>query len=306
MLKCAVWFKDFQKNKELFLLSLLPLLIIFIFSYLPIFGIVVAFKDFRYDLGFWRSDWVGFQNFKFLLTSQDAFRITRNTLLLNSLFIITLLITSIGFALMLNELKRKYVKIYQTVFFFPYFLSWVVAAYVFLSLLDMDLGLVNNILKHFGIEPVLWYNEPSYWPLILIFINLWKSAGYFTIIYYTGIMSIDSEYYDAAAIDGATKFQQIRTITIPFLVPLIIILVLLQIGRIFYADFGLFYQIPRDSSILYPTTDVIDTYVFRSLRKTGDIGMASAAGLYQSVVGFILVLASNLFVRKINPENSLF
>lgn len=296
----------FIKNKELFFLSLPAIVFIFIFSYIPMFGVVIAFKNFRYDLGFLKSPWVGFENFKFLFQSQDAWRITRNTIGLNAIFIITTLIVSVIIALMLNELSRRSVKVYQTSMFFPYFLSWVVVTYVFVALFDIDLGLVNNILKGFGIEPIYWYSEPSYWPYLLTFATVWKQAGYYSIIYYTGIMGIDSSYYDAAAIDGAGKWQQVRRVTLPLLSPLIIIMLLLQLGTIFYADFGLFYQVTRDSGVLYPTTDVIDTYVFRALRSVGDIGMASAVGLYQSFVGFILVIISNWVVRRIDREKSLF
>jgi putative aldouronate transport system permease protein len=293
-------------DRELFVLGLPGVLLLFVFAYIPMVGLIVAFKDFRYDLGFLGSKWNGLENFRFLFLSGDAWRITRNTLLLNILFIAVLLVVSVLLALVLNEMRRAAVKIYQTFMLFPFFLSWVVIGYVLLAFLDMERGFVNNLLGFFHAAPVLWYNEPKYWPAILTFANTWKNAGYLAIIYYAALITIDPSCYEAATIDGANKIQQAAHISIPLLVPVISIIVLLQLGKVLYADFGLFYQLPRDSALLYSTTDVIDTYVYRSLRKMGDIGMASAAGFYQSLVGFLLVLGSNLVVRKISPESSLF
>lgn len=298
--------KEFKKNSSLFFLALPAVIFIFIFNYIPLYGLVLPFKNFKYDLGFLKSPWTGLENFKFLFTSPDAFRITRNTVVFNLLFIVLGTFVAVAFALMLYELSSGWVKFYQTIFFLPFFISWVVASYVFLGLLDMDYGLLNKILALLGTEPMLWYNEPKFWPYILVFASIWKGAGYSTIIYYTALVGIDSEYFDASKIDGASKFQQMRHISIPLIRPLIIMLMLLSIGRIFYSDFGLFYNVTLDSKTLYSVTDVMDTYVFRALRSTGEIGLASAAGFYQSMVGFVLVFLSNLFVRRVNPENSLF
>lgn len=294
------------KYKELFILSLPGIICVFIFSYLPMYGLLLPFKNYRYDLGFWKSPWVGFHNFKYLFNSDNAIRITRNVLLLNSIFIITTIIASVILALLLNELSRKAVKVYQTAMFLPYFLSWVVASYILFALLDMEHGVLNNIIRAFGGEEILWYNEAKYWPFILAAANIWKGAGYSAIIYYAGLISIDKGYYEAAEIDGASKFQQMRLISLPLITPLISILFLLAVGRIFYGNFDMFYNLTRDSQLLYPTTDVIDTFVYRSLRTMGDIGMASAAGIYQSVVGFVIVIATNGIIRKVNAENSLF
>jgi putative aldouronate transport system permease protein len=298
--------KKLIKNRELFFLSLPGIIIIFLFSYLPMFGLILPFKNYRYDLGFWKSPWVGFDNFKFLFNSGNAWRITRNTVGLNFLFIIVTLLVSLIIALMLNELSKKSVKVYQTSMFLPYFISFVVVSYIFLALFDMNSGAVNGILKFIGKEPVLWYNEPKYWPALLVIANTWKGAGYSAIIYYAGLISIDKEFYEAAELDGAKKIQQIRLISIPLLMPLIMVLFLLSIGRIFFGNFDMFYNLTRDSSLLYPTTDVIDTFVYRSLRVTGDIGMSSAAGIYQSVVGLIIVLIANGITRKVNRENAIF
>jgi putative aldouronate transport system permease protein len=198
------------------------------------------------------------------------------------------------------------VKVYQTVLFFPYFISWVVASYVILALLDMENGLLNSILQFFGRDAILWYNEPKYWPVIMVIANLWKNIGYYTIIYYTGLLGISEEYYEASEVDGATKLQQIRYITLPLLKPVIITLLLLQLSKIFYGNFDMFYNLTMNSAALYPTTDVIDTYVYRSLKVMGDLGMSSAAGLYQSLVGFGIVITVNAIIRRVDNENALF
>lgn len=298
--------KYFKNNFSLLVLALPACVSLFIFAYLPMVGIVLAFKNYKTSKGFWGSAWAGLDNFKFFFASQDAFRVTKNTLLLNFLFISIGLIISVSLALMLFQLSKKATRIYQTAMFFPYFLSWVVVGYIVFSFLNGDHGVVNVLLRKMGIEAISWYSEPRYWTGIMIFAYLWKSVGYFSVIYYAGLMGIDPSYYEAAATDGATPFQQVRLISIPMLTPIIIVLVLLQIGRIFYADFGMFYFLPQNSGALYSVTDVIDTYVYRSLRVVGNIGMASAVGLYQSVVGLVLVLISNMIVRKINRESAIF
>ncbi|KWX81471.1 sugar ABC transporter permease [Paenibacillus riograndensis] len=277
-------------------------------NYLPMFGISIAFKNIDYSKGIWNSDWVGFQNFKFLFQSADAFLITRNTILYNLAFIIIGLIVGVGFAILLNEIKSKAAtKTYQSIILLPYLISMVLVSYLVFSMLSIETGFVNKtILPALGIEPISWYNEPKYWPYILVFVNVWKTAGYSCIVYLAAIIGIDPEYYEAARLDGATKWQQIRTITIPLIIPIIIMMLILNIGRIFYSDFGLFYQVPMNSGPLYNATSTIDTYVYRGLMQLGDIGMASAAGFYQSIVGFILVILSNYVVRNLSRDNALF
>lgn len=296
------------KNNYVLLIMCLPAVILLgVFNYMPMAWTVIAFKKFRANQGLWGSEWVGLDNFKFFFTSQDAWRVTRNTIGLNIVFIVLVLVFSLLFALLLNEMKSKVAtKFYQTVFFFPYFLSWIVVAYMLYGFLNMKLGIINTFLNTMGLDSIQWYTKAEYWPYILIFSYIWKNAGYFSIIYYAGIMGISPAYYEAAVLDGATKLQIIRHITIPLLSPIITVITLLQIGRIFFADFGLFYFLPRQIGLLYPTTDVIDTYVFRALRVTGETGLASAAGLYQSMVGLILVVVANYIVRKVNSENALF
>jgi putative aldouronate transport system permease protein len=277
-----------------------------IFSYLPLIGLIIAFKKFNYAKGLWGSDWVGLKNFEFFFTSENAYRITRNTILYNMGFIVLTTVIAVGLAILMNELSRRWLKLHQTALFLPYFLSWVVVSYVTLGFLDNSNGFLNQLLEQSGLAPISWYQEKQYWPYILILVHLWKSVGFSSLIYYAGIIGIDPSYYEAAKIDGASKLQMIRRITIPLLTPLIIILFIVAMGSIFRADFGLFFFIPNDTSFLYPTTDVIDTYVYRSLRVVGDIGMSSAIGLYQSVVGLILVLSANYIIKKINSENALW
>jgi ABC-type polysaccharide transport system, permease component len=298
--------KNTIKNKGLLLLAIPGLIFLLAFFYLPMVGIIIPFKNINYTKGILGSDWAGLDNFKFLFSSNDILRATTNTIISNLLFIVVTLIFSMAFALMLYELSHRAVKIYQTSMFIPYFLSWVVVSYIVYAFLNPEMGIVNQFLKDFGVEAVNWYSEPKYWRIILLVSYLWKNVGYYTILYYTALMGIDSSYFEVSAIDGATKLQQIRKISIPLVSPIIMLLVLLQIGRIFFSDFGLFYFIPKDSGAIYSVTDVIDTYVFRSLKNNPDLGMTAAAGLYQTVVGFILVVAVNRITKKFNSDLAIF
>lgn len=304
--------RGFYRNKA-FLLMVLPGAVWFLlFSYFPMVGTVVAFKQYRFHRdGFWasivNSKWLGLNNFEFLFTTNDAFVITRNTILYNAVFIVSGLVVSVMMAVILSEIaNKKLAKLYQTGMFLPHFLSWIIVSYFAFSFLSVDKGVLNRIIAFFGGEAVPWYSDTTYWPYFLVAMNLWKTVGYSSVIYLAAIVGIDRSYYEAAMIDGANKWQQVRNITLPMIRPLIVVLTLLAIGRIFYADFGLFYQVPRNSGSLYPVTNVIDTYVFRGLKVSGEIGMTTAAGLYQSLVGFILVLTSNYVVRKIDKDQALF
>ncbi|MDQ6418725.1 ABC transporter permease subunit [Paenibacillus sp. LHD-117] len=306
------FFKDMNRNKAMLMMVLPASLWFLFFSYLPMAGLVIAFKQYRVSRdGFWasivNSEWVGLLNFKFLFSTNDAYIITRNTVLYNVFFIVIGLILSVGLAIVLSEIANKRLaKVYQTGMFLPYFLSWIIVGYFVFSFLSVDRGVLNRVLANFGVDPVNWYSDPTWWPFILVVVFLWKSVGYSSVVYLAAIMGIDRSLYEAAMIDGANKWQQIRNVTIPMLKPLIIILTLLAIGKIFYADFGLFYQVPRDSGPLYSATNVIDTYVYRGLKATGEIGMSTAAGLYQSLIGFILVITSNYIVRRFDKDNALF
>ncbi len=297
-----------RKDNGIFLLMCAPaLLAILIFNYLPMFGIVIAFQDYNYRDGLFGSPFVGFEHFKFFFQSQDAWRITRNTIGMNALFIGVGLIFSVGVALLMYEVKKRvFVKTYQTFLMLPNFISWVIVGYMVYSLLDPAHGLVNNVIVALGGEGVAWYSEAKFWPFILTAASVWKKTGIDCIIYYAALLGIDSSYYEAAELDGANRFQILRYISIPFLTPTIIILTILAIGNIFRADFGLFYQLTRNSGELYATTDVIDTYVYRALRSLGDMSMSAAVGLFQSLVGFVLILGTNLAVKKYDPDYSLF
>lgn len=307
----AFW-KKILRNRALLLLVLPGTAWFLIFAYLPMFGSVLAFKDFRIHRdGFFasvlNSEWVGFKNFEYLFSTSDAYIITRNTILYNLALIILGLVISVSFAIILSELvNKRMAKLYQTGMFLPHFLSWVIISYFAFTFLSSDKGTLNHIITYFGGEPIMWYSEQKYWPFILIFVGIWKSVGYNSVIYLASITGIDKTYYEAAVIDGATKWKQIRYITLPLLKPLMIILTILAIGGIFRSDFGLFYQLPKDSGALYPVTNVIDTFVYRGLINMGDIGMSTAAGLYQSVVGLILILIANYIVRKIEKDHAIF
>lgn len=293
-----------------FYLMMAPALIVLLLNnYLPMIGSIIAFKSVNYQVGIFNSPWVGWENFNFLFSTTDAWNITRNTILYNAVFIILNLLIGVAFALMFNAMRsRRLAKLHQTVMFLPYFLSWVVITYLVFGFLNPEIGVMNKtILPLFGVtEPIDWYTDPTWWPVILPIINTWKGIGYYAVLYLAAIIGIDQEYYEAATLDGASRMRQVFSITIPLIRPVIIVLTLLQIGRIFYADFGLFYQVTRNAGALYDTTLVIDTYVYQALRVTGDVGMAAAAGLYQAVVGFILVFLSNLIIRRISKEDALF
>lgn len=270
-------------------------------------GIILAFKKFSSIKGVFGSPWVGFGNFKYLFMTDTLTRITVNTVVMNLLFIITGTIFSIILALLLFEVsKRSLIKLYQTVMIFPNFLSWVVVSFMFYTIMSSQYGMLNMLMKALGMNTVDWYSSPQYWPFILVVTNLWKGGGVGCLLYFAALMGIDMELFEAAKIDGATKLQMTRYISLPLLIPMATILTIMNIGGIIHADFGMFYNLTMDIPALYPTTDVIDTYVFRALRNLGDQGMAAAAGLYQSAVGFILIVLTNGVVKKINPDNSLF
>lgn len=294
-------------NLEYLAMSLPALLYFGIFAYLPMSGLILAFKTYRYDLGILGSKWVGFNNFKFFFTSGDALEITRNTVGYGISFLVIGTVAAIVVALMLFEIsKGLFIKIYQTIMITPSFMSWVVVSFITYIFLNPVTGVMNAMLGVFSIEPVNWYMEGAYWPTILNVVNLWKGIGISVVLYYSRLMAIDKELFEAASIDGAKRLQQIVYISLPALVPLVSILALMAIGNIFRGDFGLFYQIPRNSGILYDSTDIIDTYLFRALSKSADIGRSTAIGFFQSFVGLILVLATNKIIKKINPENAIF
>lgn len=300
--------EKWQKTISLFVLAAPGLIYLLINNYIPMFGIFIAFKDLNFVKGIFGSDWVGFDNFKFLFKTDIAYTITRNTILYNLAFIVLGTILSIFVAVLMAELINKaYSKLFQTGLVLPNIISMVVLSYLVFAFLNSDNGFINmSILRPLGLDEISWYSEAHRWPYILIIVNLWKTAGYSSIIYFAFIAGIDKSLYEAAKIDGAGKLRQIRSITLPLLTPIIIILGLLNVGRIFNSDFGLFYQVPLNSGALYSTTQTIDTYVYRALMELNDMGMSAAAGLYQSIVGFVLVIIANAIVRKISPDHALF
>lgn len=296
-------------NKEMFELTLLTLpvmIYLFVMNYLPMGGLVIAFKDFKYNEGIFGSKWNGLKNFEFFFTSQDAWRITRNTVGYGFLFLFLGILCAVIVALLLFEIRNKLaLKCYQTIMILPNFLSWVIVGYIGYIFLNPVYGVVNSILNIFGLESIDWYSDPKYWPYILSIFYIWKSVGMSSIMYYAALMAIDESLFEAAKIDGANKLQMIRYISIPELASIISIMAILNMGHIFRGDFGLFYQMPRDIGILYPTTDIIDTYIYRGLR-TGSTSITAAVGFFQSFVGLLLVVITNMIVKKIAPENSLF
>jgi len=297
----------FKENLQIISMALPALILTAIFSYWPMYGIILAFKNYTYRGGIWGSKWVGFKNFEFFFKSDDMWRVLRNTLGLNFMFIALGLVFAVGFALLLFELKKpSHVKVYQTISILPHFISWVVVSYMVYALLEDNAGLLNNLLIKLGLEPVHWYAEPKVWPAILAIVKLWHETGMGCIIYYAALMGMDSQLMEAAELDGARKWQRIRYVALPHLVPIITIRTIMNIGGIFRSDFGLFYNVTRDLGVLYPTTDVIDTYVYRALMGMGNVGMSTAVGLFQSLVCFVTLMITNAIVKKVSPENTLF
>lgn len=298
----------FVRCIPIYLMALPGVVYFFINNYIPMAGLVVAFKNYSAKQGIWGSDWAGLTNFKYLFMTSDAWVITRNTLLYNIAFIIVGTTLSVLTAILLSEINAKRMrKAYQSIILLPHLISMVIVSYLVFALLSAENGFINkSILEPLGMEGVSWYNEPSRWPVILVLVNIWSTVGYTCIIYLASVIGFDRGYYEAASIEGASKLQQIRHITLPLLRPTIITMVMLAVGKIFYSDFGLFYQVPMNSGALYPTTNVIDTYVYRGLLQQGNISMSSAAGVYQSLVGFVVVLLANLAVRRFDRENALF
>lgn len=282
--------------------------------YLPMGGIILAFKNYKIypkDPTFLNnlihSKWVGLDNFKFLFTTGDSWIMIRNTLAYNIVFIILGVIIPVAFAIMMSELSRKFVaKTYQTLMFFPYFLSWVVVSYFLNAFIDAQYGLIPMAQRAAGETAVSWYTTPGPWPYIIVFANLWKNVGYSTVLYLAAITGIDQTQYEAAAIDGASKWQQILHVTLPNLRTMIAILFILNVGKIFNADFGLFWNVPMQNGALFSVTQVVDTYIYRVLMNTGNIGQSTAAGLLQNIVGFLCILGANAVVKKIDSDSTLF
>ena len=299
--------KELWSNRTQYLMTLPGIVFFLLFSYLPMFGIIIAFKDYSIGSDILRSPWAGFENFRFFFESGNALRVTVNTLYLNTLFISIGLVSEIAIALFLNEVRNKYFKrISQSILLLPNFMSWIVISVIMQGMFSSGTGLINNVIVQMGGEPINWYGRAELWPSLLVVFRVWKSAGFGSIIYLATIAGLDAEIYEAATIDGASRLQRITHITIPLLVPTAILLTILAVGKIFYGDVGMIYGLTGDNPMLFKTTDVIDTYVLRALRSLGDIGMAAAVGLWQSVMGFIFVIASNAAAKRFQKDAALF
>jgi len=302
----GLW-SDVKKYRTLLLMLAPAVLFFLLFAYVPMAGIVLAFKQFNYSGGIFGSPWNGLDNFRFFFDSGDAWRVTRNTALYNIAFIVVNNVLQIAAAILLFEAAGKWFrKVAQTIFFLPYFISWVVVGAIAYNLFNYDVGTVNVVMQWLGFEPIDIYNTAAYWPFILVLVSAWKALGYGTIMYLAAITSIDTEMYEAAEIDGANVFQRIMRITVPNLYPTLIILVLLAIGNIFRGDFGMFYNMVGNNGLLFSNTDVIDTFVFRMLTSSNEIGMSAAAGFYQSLLGFATILFANYAVRQYDKDRALF
>lgn len=299
-------------NRIFFLMVAPGTIFLIVFFYIPVFANVVAFQNFQYsDQGFLysllHSPFVGLQNFKFFFQSADFWIVLRNTVGYNMVFLLMNFFFAIFFGVVMSQLRNaKLLKLYQTSMLFPYFLSWAILAYFVYAFLSTDKGIFNQLIQSMGGKPIDWYNTPQVWPFIIIFLGVWKGIGYNSILYFATAMGIDPSYYDAAMIDGANKWQQIKNVTLPHIMPVALLMLILNIGGIFRSDFGLFYLIPRSSGTLINVTQTFDTYIYRALTTTNDIGMSTAAGLLQSVVGALLIVASNAVIRKLEPESALF
>lgn len=297
-----------QKHWTLILFMVPGLVYLLLNNYIPMAGILLAFKKVNYTLGIFKSPWCGLSNFKYLFKTKDAAIIFRNTVLYNLAFIVLGTAAAVATAILLGEVKKKkLLKIYQTSILLPHILSTAVIAYLAFAFLSKDSGFLNNaIIKPLGGDAISWYSKPKYWPYILTFIQLWRSVGYTTIMYYATLVGIDTSYYEAAVIDGASTWDQIRYITLPCLKTTIITLTIMNLGRMFYSDFGLFYQVPMNNGLLFNATNTLDTYVYRGLLELNDIGRASAACFIQSVLGFVLVWGANALTRKVDPDSAVF
>ena len=299
--------QEFAKNRALFFMVAPAVLFVFIMAYVPMSGLILAFKNYRFDRGIFGSAWNGLENFRFLFLSGDGFRLTRNTFLYNLLNLLTSQALAIFIAIAISEMPGKhYKKFCQSVIFLPYFISWVIVGTFVFNIFNYETGILNNVLKSLGNDPMNFYQKPMAWPFIICAFNSWKWCGYNSVIYIAAITAIDPECFEAADIDGATIFQKIRYITLPSIYPTVITMLLLQVGRILRGDFEMFYQIVGNNGQLFNATDVIDTYVFRSLLSSSNIGMTAAASLYQSVFCFIIIITVNYIVKKIEPDYALF
>ena len=298
---------EFKKNKPLFVMILPAVVLIIVMAYLPMSGLILAFKNYRFDLGVFGSDWNGIENFRYLFESGTGWLITKNTIVYNLVNLITSQLLAILIAIFISEINKKFFKkISQSLIFLPYFISWVIVGTFVFAIFNYETGLLNSIIKALGGDPVNVYEMPGIWPVIIACFNSWKWCGYNSVIYIAAIVGVDAEIYEAASVDGANIFQRIRNITLPSIRATIITMLLLNVGRILRGDFEMFYQIVGQNGQLFNATDVIDTYVFRSLLQNSNLGMSAAASLYQSVLCFVIIIVVNRIVKKVDESNALF
>ena len=306
MKHASPFFTEIRKNSSLYLLTIPGILFFLIFCYVPMGGLVIAFQDFNVVRGIFASKFAGLANFRFLFVSDTIIKVMLNTLYLNVLFIIATTTAAVMLAVMFSEIRnRKIKRVTQTVSILPYFISWAVIALFLRSFLQSDGGIIPMFLKNRGVD-INFYSTPGYWPGILVLLRIWQGAGYMAVVYIAAITGMDAEIFEAARIDGASRLQIIGRITLPFLRPVIILMTLFSVGRIFYGDFGMIYGIIQDNAMLFSTTDVIDTYVYRMLRSMSDYGMATAVGMLQSVFGLIFVYMANRIARRLEPASAIF
>jgi len=299
-------FSELWKNKKLYLMTLPPIIWIMVFCYYPMHGILIAFKDFSYKEGIWKSPWVGLDNFRFLFNYNGILRIFSNTILLNVLFIASTTFLSIVLALVFTEIhNRIYNKVVQTIAILPHFVSWTVVA-MFLSGIIGSAGTLTNFIIQKGFENPSFYTEAKWWPLILVLLRIWQGTGYGTIVYIAAIKGFDQEMYEAARVDGATRWQMVTKLTLPLLKTTAIMLTLMSVGKIFNGDFGMIYALVGDNSSIFETTDVVDTFVYRALRQLNNLGMSTATSFFQSIVGLVLVYVTNAITKKIEPDAAIF
>lgn len=305
--KLRTFVQDLRKNRVYLCLLIPAIAYVLIFSYTPMVGVIMAFKRYNFAQGLFDSPWVGLNNFKFLVASNKLWPLTRNTLLYNIAFIVVGIVMEVGFAVIINEMRCKWFKkIFQSFIFLPYFISWVIASAVVQTLLDYDSGLISRTVKSLGLPMVNVYVNAAPWPFLLVFFRMWKGVGYGSIVYLSAISGIDAEMYEAAEIDGANSWQKLFIITLPNLVPTMVIMFLLACGQIFRGDFGMFYQLIGNNGVLLEVGDILDLYIYRAMAGNANLGYGAAAGLYQSVLCFATILLANFIVKKVQPDYTLF
>lgn len=296
--------KMLKENLSLFLMTVPGIIFLILFNYLPMYGVVIAFKNYIPRKGIWGSPWVGFDNFKFFFTSQDAVRTIRNTVLYSLDFLVVDLVVGVCMALLFYHL-RKGIKVYHTIILIPRFISIIIVSFITYSILSPSYGVLNSLIVALGGEGIQWYNEPQHWPLIITIVHIWQIAGSGCLYYYSTLVGIDASLFEAASLDGANTLQKCWHVAIPALKPIMVLTLILGLGNMFSGDMGLFYQVTKNMGTLYPTTDIINTYTYRALLD-GSMTKSAAVGLFQSLTGMVLVVTVNAIVRKISPEHSMF